>query len=135
MRAVSRHLARRVERGLATALGLVAAASVALAAELDIAGDYGNPAGCGNLATGDYSDDSMLWLTPKAVATYVTHCSFLQVLRTENGAHVVTVICGHEGDEAQTLGMMRFERAADGVDAYDVFDSYGEHWGRTDACP
>ncbi len=69
----------------------------AFAVELDIAGDYGNEAGCRHAKTNDYSEDDMVLLTRKNVSTYVTMCSFVQIFPAEANSQVMIVTCGHEG--------------------------------------
>jgi hypothetical protein len=109
-------------------------AASAAAAELDIDGNYGNASGCRIVAGEHLFDDGYLYLTPKNVVTYASYCSFLQVLRAENGAYVVTVICGEEGEGRETLGMMRVQKASDGSDAYEVYNEGGYLWDRADRC-
>ena len=121
-------------RAAIAASGVIAASPVA-AAQIEIDGNYGNASGCAFAAGGNDFDDGMFYLTPREVSSYATGCSFLQALRTENGAFVVTVICSHEGEETQTLGLMRIQKAADGSDAYEVFDDDGDLWKKVDRCP
>jgi hypothetical protein len=123
----------RVKTIIAATMASTLAASAA-AAELDIGGNYGNESGCRVVAGEHLFDDSLLYLTPRNVVTYASYCSFLQVLRTESGAYVVTVICGEEGEATETLGMMRIQKAADGSDAYEVYNAGGYLWGRADRC-
>lgn len=118
---------------IAAALGL--GAIRASAAELDIPGNYGDEAGCRHAKTNDYSEEDMLLLTRRDVSTHVTLCSFAQIFPAEGDGQVVIVTCGHEGDEAITLGLMRVQKAPDGVDAYRVFDQDGSMWGEVRRCP
>jgi hypothetical protein len=106
----------------------------AVAAELDIAGNYGNEAGCRHARTNDYSEEDMLLLTPQYVTTQVTQCSFVQIFPAEADSQVAIVTCGHEGDEATTLGLMRVQKSPDGVDAYLIFDQDGGMWGKAGRC-
>ena len=118
---------------LATWLAVVVA-TTANAAELDIPGNYGNEAGCRHARTNDYSEEDMLLLTRRDVGTYVTLCSFVQIFPAEADNQVAIVTCGHEGDEATTLGLMRVQKAPDGVDAYLIFDQDGTMWGKAGRC-
>ena len=106
----------------------------AVAAELDIPGNYGDEAGCRFAKTNNYSEEDILLLTRQYVATQVTHCSFVQFFPAEADSQVAIVTCGHEGDEAITLGLMRVQKAPDGVDAYRVFDQDGSMWGEVRRC-
>src|SRR5690349_2721264 len=94
---------------LFASLALLAVSS-AHAEEIKIGGNYGNEAGCKYLKDGVYGDDNVLALTPKEVQTAVTLCSLVTATTLEGGTIVASVICGHEGEETQTLGMMRFTK-------------------------
>jgi hypothetical protein len=119
----------------AAALGVLAMlAGPAAAARLDLAGPYGNAAGCRYLATNVYGDDSVVMLTPDSFETFVTSCEFLQVLAASSGASVVTMLCGHEGDEAQTVEFLRVVKDPNGLDAYDIFAGTGDARGRVERC-
>lgn len=126
--------ARGLARVARIAVVLAASASPAVAGQINILYNYGNPAGCRNLATGDYTDDSMFYLTPEGFSSYVTGCEFLQALRPKNDSYVVTVICGHEGDEMMTIEMYRIQKAADGSDAYEIYSDGGDLWQRVEPC-
>ena len=121
---------------------LVAAALVsvilplgAIAAELDIPGNYGDEAGCRFAKTNNYSEEDILLLTRQYVTTQVTQCSFVQIFPAETDSQVMIVTCGHEGEGETTLGLMRVQKASDGVDAYLVFDQDGSMWGEVRRCP
>lgn len=121
---------------------LVAAALVsatlplaAIAAELDIPGNYGDEAGCRFANTSNYSEEDILLLTRQYVTTQVTQCSFVQFFPAEADSQVAIVTCGHEGEGEATLGLMRVQKAPDGVDAYIVFDQDGSMWGEVRRCP
>ena len=107
----------------------------ASAVELNIPVNYGDEAGCRFAKTNDYSEAEILLLTRQYVTTQVTQCSFVQIFPAEADSQVAIVTCGHEGDEATTLGLMRVQKASDGVDAYLVFDEDGAMWGKAGRCP
>lgn len=109
-------------------------AGPAAAARLDLDGAYGNAAGCHYLATNVYGDDSVVMLTPDSFETFVTSCEFLQVLAARSGASVVTMLCGHEGDESQTVEFLRVVKDQNGLDAYDIFAGTGDARGRVERC-
>jgi hypothetical protein len=111
-------------------LGMALPAS---AVEIAIGGNYGNEAGCKYLATSNYEGDDLVALTPKDVQTYVTLCSFVTATTLENGTIVTTVICGHEGEETQTLGLMRFTKSFEG-DRWGIYDEDGSSWGEVARC-
>ena len=114
--------------------GLLLLAAPAFAVELDIAGDYGNEAGCRHARTNDYSEDDMVLLTRRNVSTYVTMCSYVQIFPAEAESQVMIVTCGHEGEDFTTLGLMRVQKVRDGMDAYLVFDEAGTLWGKVGRC-
>lgn len=105
-----------------------------VAAEINIGGTYGNEAGCRYLADGVYGDDTVLALTPGEVQTAATLCSFVTATTLDNGAIVATVICGHEGEGYETLGLMRFARSGDGL-KWGIYDADGNSWGEVPPCP
>lgn len=76
----------------------------ASAATLDIAGPYGNEAGCRFAANGDYGDDSLLLLTSEEVSTFVTGCIFTTIRPQGEGAFLIDGACSHEGEEYKTTG-------------------------------
>jgi hypothetical protein len=121
-------------RPLRLSLALAAVSLPAFAGQINILYNYGNPAGCKNLADGDYTDESMFYLTPEGFSSYVTSCEFLQALRPKDDSYVVTTICGHEGDGALTIEMYRIHKATDGADAYEIFNDTGELWQRVEPC-
>ena len=114
-------------------LALAGLSAATAAAEPTIAGNYGNPVGCRLAATGDVDSDDLLLLTPRDVGTYATSCSFLQLLPAGELDLVATVICGHEGDDTITLGMVRL-RKEEGRDAFTIFDDDGASWGTAERC-
>lgn len=115
-------------------LAVLLAASSALAEEqIKIGGNYGNEAGCKYLKDGVYGDDNVLALTPKEVQTAVTLCSFVTATTLEGGTIVASVICGHEGEETQTLGLMRFTKVYE-QDKWGIFDANGDTWGEVSPC-
>jgi len=109
------------------------AALPAAAVEIDAGGNYGNDAGCKYLATNNYEGEDLVALTPREVQTYVTLCSFVNATTLENGTIVTTVICGHEGDEAQTLELMRFTKSLEG-DRWGIYGADGTSWGEVSRC-
>lgn len=122
-------------RGLwaASLLLCLSAALPAAAVEISIGGNYGNEAGCKYLATNNYEGEDLVALTPKEVQTYVTLCSFVNATTLENGTIVTTVICGHEGEETQTLELMRFTKSSEG-DRWGIYDENGTSWGEVSPC-
>ncbi len=106
----------------------------ALAAELDIAGPYGNEKGCAYAKTGDFSGDDLLLLKREEVMTFVTLCSFVQIFPAEADSQVAIVTCGHEGEAETTLEMLRVQKSQDGMDAYLIFDETGTMWGKVGRC-
>ena len=119
---------------------IVAAALSALAGSASaealsgLAGTYGNANGCKYAASGNYVDDDMVLLKAEEYQTYVTLCEFLQVLKAQDASQVVTALCGHEGDETQTIEFMRIVKDASGKDAYAIFAQGGDPHGEVEPC-
>ena len=107
----------------------------AIAADLlDIKGSYGSPAGCKYLKTKDYSDETIVLLSPGEFQTYASLCEFLQVLKPADGSSVITALCASEGDSEQSVEFLRVVKGADGADAYDVFGQAGDLQARVERC-
>jgi hypothetical protein len=121
-------------RALIVLMLAAVAATTARSAELDIPGNYGDEAGCRFAKTNNYSEAEILLLTRQYVTTQVTQCSFVQIFPAEADSQVAIVTCGHEGDEATTVGLMRVQKSPDGVDAYLIFDQDGTMWGKAGRC-
>lgn len=121
-------------------LALIAALLPALAGSVSaealsgLSGTYGNASGCRYVATGNYVDDDMVILKPDEYQTHVTYCEFLEVHTARDGSQVVTALCGHEGDEAQTIDFMRFVKDASGKDAFAIFGAAGDPYGVVEPC-
>ncbi len=120
-------------RTVLAALPVLLLAGGAAAASLDIVGTYGSPAGCKYAADGQYGDESVVILDAEHYENFVTHCSFVQVLTASDGSKIVTLLCGHEGDEALTVEMARIAKAAQG-DAYAMFSAQGDLWDEVSRC-
>lgn len=77
-------------------------ATTALADMLPITGSYGNRDGCAYANSGEaISSDDFFLLTPEAVTTAASQCTFGKVLKEETGAFTVAMSCEAEGDEGK----------------------------------
>ena len=121
------------QTNIAALVGVLLLASPAAAGMLDIKGPYGNELGCQFAKTNEYGEDDMVLLTPDGYETFVTACEFLQSLPARDGSRVMTMLCGHEGDAAQTIEFMRIVKTPD-VDAYELYDDTGELRGNVTPC-
>lgn len=117
-----------------TCAALLMGLTVANAAMLDITGKYGNEAGCRYAATNDYTDDTLLLLSPDEYMSYVTLCEFLQALPVRDGSTVMTMLCAHEGETLQSVEFMRIQKSTDVGDSYDLFSATGDHIGIVGRC-
>lgn len=118
---------------IAAALLAFLMACAAHAATLDIQGTYGSPAGCKYAADGEYGDEEVSILDSEHYENFVTWCEFVQVLKARDGSNIVTMLCGHEGDEMQTIEMVRIVKTQEG-DAYSMFHASGEPWDSVALC-
>ena len=108
--------------------------SPAYAGVLDITGEYGDQLGCEYAKTKEYrGDESMTLLTADGYESFVTACQFLQSLPAQDGSHVLTMLCGHEGDAAQTIEFMRIVKTPD-IDAYELFSQVGDLFASVKRC-
>ena len=103
------------------------------AATLDLTGTYGSPAGCKYAADGEYGDDSVSVLDAEHYENFVTWCEFVQVAKARDGSSVVTMLCGHEGEDYQTIDTVRIAKATE-ADAYRIFLHSGELWAEVSRC-
>ncbi len=124
---------RRLHHAAFAVMSVVLAGPVSAADLLDFTGVYGNAAGCRFNETGVFNDESIVLLKPGEFRTYAALCEFLQVLKPADGSSVLTTLCGHEGDAAQTIDFLRVVRSAD-ADSYEVFGASGDLWGKVDRC-
>ena len=99
-----------------------------------LAGTYGNANGCKYEATGAYVDDDVVILKPDEYQTYVTLCEFLDVRKARDGSQVAMALCGHEGDEAQTIDFLCFVKDPSGRDAFAIFGQAGDPYGEVEPC-
>ena len=97
-----------------------------------VSGPHGNAAGCRIAAGGQPDSDDVLLLTPESAQTYATYCGFISRFATGNDDVVLLSVCGHEGDEMETVGFIRIRPVEDG---FQVFDGDGADWGRAMPCP
>jgi hypothetical protein len=107
------------------------------AASLDAVGKfdkYGNEAGCKFMATSEVAED-MTFLTAEGWGTYAMLCRFVEVTPAGNLTRVATAICAHEGEETQTIDMLRLEKDPNGADAWTIYNSAGDDWGKVSRCP
>lgn len=105
------------------------------AQSLQLEGTWGNPTGCKYAKDGNYENDDMMVLKPQGIETYVTGCEWLQVLTASGGAQVATGICGHEGEDYQTVETYIVEKDQTDPALVRIRQSTGEVWGEVRKCP
>ncbi len=116
------------------AVALLAMPGIAIAENLPgITGNWGNESGCKMGRGGVRENEDMLLLTPADVQNFVTHCSFLNV-EVLGEEMVATVICGHEGDDLVTAGMMIISKRAESPGALLITEADGNGWGEVLPC-
>lgn len=109
--------------------------TVAQTQTLKLDGVWGNATGCKYARDSLYENDDMMMLKPGSVQTYVTLCEWLQVLTASGGTQVATGLCGHEGDEAQTVETYIIENDYADPALIRIRQSNGEVWGEVRKCP
>lgn len=120
-------------RAAAVFVTLLASAGVATGATLDLPGNYGSPQGCKYLQDQSLWEEGVTVLTPTHYQDFVTWCDYVQVLQANDGSRIVTMLCGHEGEEEQTIDVVRVTKV-DGRDAYGIFHATGGRWAELAAC-
>lgn len=100
-----------------------------------LTGTYGNAPGCAWAKGGDRdADDSLAVLRPDGFETYVMLCDFISVQRGK-GAVVATALCGHEGEDLLTAGLVIIRDAWDPDDkSKRVTDQDGNEWATVAPC-
>lgn len=114
---------------------LLAALTPLHAQPLALDGVWGNSSGCKYAKDGLYENEDMMVLKPEGVETYVTLCEWLQVLTAKGGAQVVTGICGHEGEDHQTVESYIVEKDQTDAGLVRIRQSTGDVWGEVRKCP
>jgi hypothetical protein len=100
-----------------------------------LSGTYGNAPGCAWAKGGDRdADDSLAVLRPDGFETYVMLCDFVSVQRAK-GAVIATALCGHEGEDLLTAGLVIIRDAWDpGDKSKRVTDEDGNEWATVVPC-
>ena len=109
--------------------------SVSVAQTISIEGTWGNPNGCKYAKDGLYENDDMMVLKPDGVETYVTLCEWVQVLTASGGTQIATGLCGHEGEDYQTVETYIVEKDQADPALMRIRQSTGEVWGEVRKCP
>lgn len=122
-------------------VGVTAAMTgTAVAASIDIGGNYGDEPGC-KFATdaNNFAGSEYIMLTPEQFKTSATSCDFLDAApvweKYGNRVFAVTAMCGHEGSDTTTLDLLRVEKHTEEADTYSVFDANGTEIGKVKKCP
>lgn len=109
-------------------LGLCLAASHAGAATLPIDGNYGDQPGCEVARTGDYNPDGIYLLTPEAINTSVSYCSFDAIRSPAAGSYDVDMTCGYEGSGPEENEKLKAEISGTASDGYTIRFEDGTTW-------
>jgi len=121
--------------GAALLLAVTCMPTGLFAQSLQLEGTWGNPTGCKYAKDGNYENDDMVVLKPDGIETYVTLCEWVQALPSSSGAQVVTGLCGHEGEDYQTVEMYIIEKDHTDPGLMRVRQSTGEVLSEVRKCP
>ena len=124
---------RRRPAMIAAALAL--APSLAFAQTLDLAGVYGNEAGC-RVARGEEkaSAEALVVRTDRFESAALV-CEFVQVLKAADGTKVVTALCDIEGEDGRSINMFTVAPGKTDPVALQIRDEYGAPWDEVKPCP
>lgn len=126
--------ALRHGRCVAAAAACVLAAPLAHAQTLDIAGVYGNEAGC-RVARGEEKPAAeALVVRADRFESGALTCEFVQVLKAADGTKVITALCDIEDEEGRSVNL--FTVAPGKVDPamLQIRDEYGAPWDEVKPC-
>lgn len=127
-------------RQLALSIVTAVMATSAFAAEATISGTYGNEAGCAYLKSGDYGDDSIVYLTAEQFSTYGQSCHFvgLRPLPESFIGYSVDLladsICFYEGEDIRGAEQLVLSPDMDGT-SYRIFSADTSLRAELDKCP
>ena len=111
---------------------LLGAASVA-GAELALPGNYGNAEGCAYLKTNNFTDDALLYLTPRGLSAYASGCDFVAVAADSHGNQLAQSICHHEGEEMLSAES-HIITPPNAAGAVRIYMANGEIWAELEPC-
>jgi hypothetical protein len=107
--------------------------AVATGAVLDLAGVHGNEAGCA-YANGAYpASEEKLILRADSIEGYESYCEFVKVLMSKQGAAVITLLCGGEGETWINRIIVSAADPQNG-NRRQVFQATGDLWAEVAPC-
>jgi hypothetical protein len=108
-------------------------AAVAQQSTLDLAGPYGNEAGC-KVVRGEAkpSDEALIVRADKFEAS-ASACDFVQVLK-KGDVSIVTALCDIEGEEGRNVSFFTITPSKTDPKTLSIRDEYGAPWDEVKAC-
>jgi hypothetical protein len=121
-------------RMAAIAAAFMLAPSLAFAQTLDLAGTYGNEAGC-KVARGEEkaAAEALVVRTDRFESAALV-CEFVEVLKAADGTRVITALCDIEGEEGRSVSLFTVAPSKTDPTALQIRDEYGAPWDEVKPC-
>lgn len=124
---------RRRPTLIAAALALTP--SLAFTQTLDLAGVYGNEAGCRVAKGEEKASAEALVVRADRFESAALVCEFVQVLKAADGTKVVTALCDIEGEDGRSINQFTVAPSKTDPAALQIRDEYGASWDEVKLCP
>lgn len=121
-------------RSAALAAALLLAPSLAFAQTLDLAGPYGNEAGCRVVKGEEKAGAEALVVRSDRFESASLVCEFVQVLKAADGTRVITALCDIEGEEGRSVSLFTVAPSKTDPTALQIRDEYGAPWDEVKPC-
>lgn len=122
-------------RPVALAAAYILAPSLVFAQALDIAGVYGNEAGCRVVKGEEKASAEALVVRPDRFESAALACEFVEVLKAADGTKVITALCDIEGEEGRSVSLFTVAPSKTDPAALQIRDEYGAPWDEVKSCP
>lgn len=121
-------------RSAAIAAVFMLAPSLAFAQTLDLAGVYGNEAGC-RVAKGEEkaAAEALVVRNDRFESAALT-CEFVQVLKAADGTKVITALCDIEDEDGRSVNLFTVTPGKTDPTALQIRDEYGAPWDEVKPC-
>lgn len=126
--------AQRHGRSIAAVAACVLVPALAHAQALDIAGAYGNEAGC-RVAKGEEQPAAeALVVRADRFESGALTCEFVQLLKAADGTSVITALCDIEGEDGRSVNLFTVAPGKADPASLQIRDEYGAPWDEVKPC-
>ncbi|HHZ10740.1 MAG TPA: hypothetical protein GX405_18375 [Rhizobiales bacterium] len=121
-------------RPLVIAAACVLAPSLAFGQTLDLAGAYGNEAGCRVARGEEKAGAEALVVRNDRFESAALSCEFVQVLKAADGTKVITALCDIEDEDGRSVNFFTVSPGKTDPTALQIRDEYGAPWDEVKPC-